>query len=81
LSAGRGLPVQAKKFKKVKKWDQARSHKFIMGGGSCCGVLGAEPPAAGGKGVWGEAPSARRFLQFFNKNNAFLGMFRLKFLL
>jgi len=35
------------------------------------GDLG-KPPAAGGKHVWGEAPSTGQFLQFFNKNNAFL---------
>jgi len=29
----------------------------------------------------GGAPSARRFLRFFNKSNAFLGIFRLKYLL
>jgi len=43
------------------------------------GGLGAKPPEARGSG--GGAPSARRFLRFFNKNNAFLGMFKLKFLL
>jgi len=53
------------------------------------GGLGAEPPAAkrplvvwgfaaGGKGVWERGPSVRRFLQFFNKNNVFLCIFRPK---
>jgi len=45
------------------------------------GNLGAKPLAAGGKESGGCAPSARRFLRFFNKNNAFLGIFMLKFLL
>jgi len=41
------------------------------------GGLGTELPAA--RGYWGygdEAPSAGRFLQFFNKNNAFFCIFR-----
>ena len=39
---------------------QAHSQKFAMGGG-CLGVLGAEPPAAGGQwGSGGEASSFRR---------------------
>jgi len=29
--------------------------------------------AAGGKGVWGQSLSTRRFSRFFNKNKAFLG--------
>ena len=29
--------------------------------GSCLGGLGAKPPAAGGTGVWGLCPSARKF--------------------
>jgi len=33
------------------------------------------------RGFRGVFFSARRFLQFFNKNNAFLGIFRPKFLL
>jgi len=33
------------------------------------------------RGSEGSAPSARQFLQFFNENNAFLDIFRLKFLL
>jgi len=41
------------------------------------GDLGAKPPSAGGKS---EAPSAGRLLQFFNKNNAVLCIFRLKWL-
>jgi len=68
--------------------DQAYSQEFVMEeGGSCCGGLKAEPPAAGGQ--WGSggkasaaggnesgggAPGARRFLRFFNKNNAYLGL-------
>jgi len=73
-------------FKWYLHWqDQARSQEFVMGGGSCCRRSGAEPPAAGGwvseGGSGGETPSARRFLRFFNKNNVFLGIFRLKFLL
>jgi len=49
------------------------------------GILGVKPPVAGGWGSEGQslqlqevteseggAPSAGRFLQFFNKNNTFL---------
>jgi len=41
------------------------------------GGLGADPPAAEGKEVWGVKPPALGdfFLQFFNKNNAFLCIF------
>jgi len=49
------------------------------------GDLGAKTPAAEARSLGtkpsearrsvGGAPSARRFLQFFNKNNAFLGIF------
>jgi len=46
---------------------QAHSQEFVMGG--CCGGSGSG------------APSAQQFLQFFNKDNAFLGIFKLKFLL
>jgi len=46
------------------------------------GGLRAEPPATGGKGVWGQSPQRLAiFTIFFNENNAFLGIFRLKFLL
>jgi len=62
---------------------QARCQEFVRGEGASSEGLGAPspadggqwepgapPPAAGGKGV---PPSgARRFLRFFNKNNAFL---------
>jgi len=34
--------------------------------------------AAGSKGVWERGPSAGRFLQFFNKNNIYLCIFRPK---
>jgi len=60
----------------------------------CCGVWGRspQPPEAnGGLGAnhpaaegWGSNPRRqknRQFLRFFNKNNVFLGIFRLKFLL
>jgi len=37
------------------------------------GGLGSEPLAAtDGKDFWGELPALGDFLQFFNKNNAFL---------
>jgi len=42
-------------------------------------MLGVKPQArSGAKRVWGQAPIAGRFLQFFNKNNAFLCIFRPK---
>jgi len=37
---------------------------------------GGKSPAARSKGIWGEASSAERFLQFFNKNNVFVSIFR-----
>jgi len=40
------------------------------------GELGADPLAAGGKEAWRLA-----IFTIFNKNNTFLGIFRLKFLL
>jgi len=46
----------------------------------CCGRA-LTPEAAGGKGVWERNPQRLAILQFFNKNNAFLGIFRFKFLL
>jgi len=65
--------------------DQERSKDFVMRG------LISQPPEAG---VWeqspeppkarrsgGVSPNAWRFLPFFNKNNAFLDILRLKFLL
>jgi len=52
---------------------QARSQEFVMEGRS--------PQLPEARGCGGGAPSARQFLQFLNKNNAFLGIFRLKFLL
>ena len=42
---------------------QARSQKFEMG--ELC--LGAKPPAAGGTGSGGSAPSARKFCVFLQK--------------
>ena len=60
--------------------DQARSQKFEMGGGGCFGGLGAKPhreargSGAGGTGVWGGAPNARKFCIFCN-NNFVLGLF------
>jgi len=33
------------------------------------------------KGVWGQSPSVRRFFQFVNESNTFLGIFRITFLL
>ena len=81
---------------------QARSQKFAMGG-AVWGVwgrspqppdasegLGAKPPAAGGWGFGGKAPSRRRHgglgaeppalenFAFFCKNNFILGLFWLK---
>ena len=44
---------------------QARSQKFAMGG--CFGGLGPKPPAAGGWGSEGGAPSARKFCIFLLK--------------
>jgi len=37
--------------------------------------LGAKSPAVGGKGIWSQSRCWGIFLQFFNKNNAILGMF------
>jgi len=56
--------------------EQWRSQEFPMG----IGGLGAEPPVAEGKGVWGAKPPAlgKFILQFFYKNNAFLCIFRPK---
>jgi len=42
---------------------------------------GAEPPAAGGKGVLEQSPQRLAIFTVFNENNTYLGMFRLKFLL
>jgi len=47
------------------------------GGWGSGGKVSISRHMQGGSG--GGAHSARRFLQFFNKNNAFLGIFRLKF--
>jgi len=38
-------------------------------------------PPAGGKRVFAQSLQSWRFLQFFNENNTFLGIFRFKFLL
>ena len=81
---------------------QARSQKFAMGGAvwgvwgrspqppEANGGLGAKPPAAGGWGFGGKAPSRRRHgglgaeppalenFAFFCKNNFILGLFWLK---
>jgi len=46
-----------------------------MGGGGANGGLGAKHPAAGGRGSEGKTPCAWQFLQYFNKNNAFLAIF------
>jgi len=55
---------------------QSRSQDFV----GYSGGLVAEPPAAGGQwGSGGRAPRVRQFLRFFNKNNEFVGIFRLKF--
>ena len=78
---------------------QARSQKFAMGGAfwgvwgrspqppEANGGLGAKPPAAGGWGFGGKAPSRRRHgglgaeppalenFAFFCKNNFILGLF------
>jgi len=43
------------------------------------GDWGRQPPEAKGSG--GRAPSVWRFLKFCNKNDEFLSIFRLKFLL
>jgi len=56
--------------------DQARSQEFVMG--EKCG------PAAGDQSeVWGmgRTPALGDFLRFFSKNDAFLSIIRLKFLL
>ena len=53
---------------------QARSQKFAMGG-ELFGGLGAEPPAAGGTGVWGRSPQRSKILHFFCENNFILGLF------
>jgi len=45
------------------------------------GGQGGEAPSCRKLRVWSGALSARRFLRFFNKNNALLGIFRLKFCL
>ena len=79
--------------------EQARSQKFVMGGAvwgvwgrspqppEANGGLGAKPPAAGGWGFRGKAPSRRRHgglgggaialenFAFFCKNNFILGLF------
>jgi len=52
--------------KKKDAFNQWHSEEFSMGGWGGAGGLGADPPAAGGKGAWGSAPSAGRFLQFVN---------------
>ena len=64
---------------------QARSQKFIMGGGGLFGESGGG--AAGGSGFGGKAPSRRRHgglgaepsalenFAFFCKNNFILGLF------
>ena len=56
--------------------NQARSQKFAMGGlfgGQLpeAGGLGAKLPAAVGTGVWGGAPSARKFGILFAKITSF----------
>jgi len=43
------------------------------------GVGGQAPPRRKQGGLGGGAPSAGRFLRFFNKNNAFLDIFSLNF--
>jgi len=59
---------------------QWRSQEFARGGRGLWRGLGAKtkPPAPGGKGAWVRSPSSGQFLQFFNKNNAFLRVFRPK---
>jgi len=48
--------------------------------GGWVGGSGGEAPSKERQGRLGNgALSVRRFLRFFNKNNAFLGIFRLKF--
>jgi len=42
------------------------------------GDLGAKPPAAGGKVVWGRSPKRWAIFAIFNKNNAFLCIFQPK---
>ena len=54
-------------------YSQARSQKFAMGG--CFGGLEAEPPVAGGTGVWGAEPPALENFAFFCKNNLTLELF------
>ena len=88
--------------KKLTASTQARSQKFAMGGAvwgfwgwspqppEANGGLGEKPPAAGGWGFGGKAPSRRRHgglgaeppapekFAFFCKNNFILGLFWLK---
>jgi len=54
---------------------QARSQDFVMEG--LILESGGESPSrrSEARGSKGGATSARRFLQFFNKNNAFLGIY------
>ena len=70
---------------------QARSQKFAMGGAVLrvwgrspqlpeAGSLEAKPPAAGGTGVWGRSPSARK-LCIFLQNNLILGLLLYKIML
>jgi len=46
-----------------------------------CGDLGSEPPAAGGKEVWGKSPQRLAIFTILNEINKFFGIFRLTFLL
>jgi len=43
--------------------------------------LGAKPPSVGSKEVWGRSLQLLAIFTIFQQNNAFLGIFRLKFLL
>jgi len=45
------------------------------------GVWGRNPQPPEARGFGGRAPNVWRFLQFFNENNNFLGIFKLKLLI
>jgi len=51
----------------LEQWRRQEFSMFFFGGS-----VRAKPVGARGKGAGGGAPSAGRFSQFFNKNNAFL---------
>jgi len=61
---------------------QAHSQEFVMRGGAVLRIWGRSPqPPEANEDLGGGPLALGDFYDFFTKNNAFLGIFKLKFLL